>query len=452
MLERILIASVVLVQVLRPGPQDVQPVFERGVTVLAELLMPEPFDPRAFAQRHLSAELVEREGPEAMERTLLALRLALGRNEPAVGFALDEREATYWFRDTGGQQVHVRFDASLERALDLWIEDGIGLDSRADHSGIHVGPLSWEGLAEQLRAEEALGFAGAVLVVRDGEVVLDQGYGLANREKGILNRADTVFAIGSAPIDFTHVAVLLLAEAGALGLGDRLETFFPDAPEDKRGITVAQLMNGASGLPDFIDRPEDDNPDHTWIERTEALSRVFEERLLFEPGTGRAHSHAAWGVLAAIIEVVSGQSYQDFTRENIFEPLGMESTGFFGEPIPEQRMAVGYGFRSNGSVNAPPHWGPTSWLVMGSGGMVSTTGDLWRFMQGLREGKVLGAKSTASFFAADQGILSAGDMFGFEIRYTQGPGSLFLLVTNAGDARARLRLEAMAEALHRLTG
>lgn len=431
--------------------QEVHPVFARGVTVLAELLLPETFDSEAFTAQHLAPGLLEREGPEGLARALRRLRQELGRNEPAVGFPLDEQEAQYWFRDTGGQRVRVRLEPGLKRVLDLWIEDGPGLDSSADHAGVHVGPLTWEGLAQQLREQEALGFSGALLVVRDGEVVLEEGYGLANRATGLRNRPDTIFAVGSTPIDFTHVAVLLLVEAGALALDDPIAKFFEDVPADKRAITVAQLMSGASGFEDFIDRPKDPNPDHTWIDREEAVGRLFEDPLLFPPGRGQAHSHAAWGLLAAIVEVVSGQSYQEFTRENLFEPLGMTSTGFFGEPLPEERTALGYGFRSSGSVNAPPFWGPTSWLVMGSGGMVATTGDLWRFTRGLREGRLLGPQATERFFASQQGLLSAGDMFGFEIRYTQSPGSCFFLITNAGDARGRPRLEALAEALLRLT-
>ena len=92
-------------------------------------------------------------------------------------------------------------------------------------NGSPPGP-TWDTLAGYLEAEAARGFTGAVLVVREGEVILDAGYGLANRELGVPVRPDTVFAVGSQPIDFTHAAILWLAQEGKLALSDPL-------PEDE---------------------------------------------------------------------------------------------------------------------------------------------------------------------------------------------------------------------------
>jgi len=293
-------------------------------------------------------------------------------------------------------------------------------------------PIPWDKLEERLKAEEAAGFSGAVLVVRDGMVVLDQGYGLANRETNLRCTKDTVFGIGSTPIDFTRAGILLLAESGQLALDDPLAKFFADAPADKRAITLAQLMGGRSGLPDFHDLPSDRDKDHSYIDRDEAVRRILAMKLLFEPGKGEAHSHSAWGLLAAVIELVSGQSYPEFTRANLFEPAGMKDTGFFGEPIAAERMALGYGPKSDGERNAPPYWGQTSWLVMGSGGQVSTTGDMLRWLQALRAGKILDAASTRRYFGPDDGgPLVGGDMYGFFILYTQGPKSLVILISNS---------------------
>ncbi len=306
-------------------------------------------------------------------------------------------------------------------------------------------PVSWDGLEARLEAEAKAGFAGSVLVLREGAIVLDKGYGLANREKEIANRPDTIFAIGSTPIDFTKASILLLAEAGELALADPLSFFFPEAPEDKRGITLDQLLSGRSGLVDFVDTPADRDPDHAWIDRDEFLRRVFGSALLFQPGQGREHSHAAFGVLAAVIEVVSGETYPEFTRKRLFEPAGMHDTGFFGAEIPAQRLALGYGPRQDGVLNAPPYWGPTSWLVMGSGGQVSTTHDLLRWHQALRAGKILGPELLPRAIEPPGALLNGGDMYGFEVYYTQGPGSQMFLCSNAAENRARRRaIEALA--------
>jgi len=309
-------------------------------------------------------------------------------------------------------------------------------------------PVIWEGLAARLEAEAASGFEGAVLVVRDDAVVLERAFGRANRAQQIPNRSDTIFAIGSTPIDFTRAAVLFLAQVGQLELDAPLARFFEDAPADKRTITLGQLLAGRSGLVDFVDTPEDRDPDHAWIDRAEFLRRVWASRLLFQPGSGEEHSHAAFGVLAAVVEIVSGQSYPEFCEENLFAPAGMLDTGFFGEPIPAERLAIGYGPRQDGEVNAPPFWGKTSWLVMGSGGQVSTLRDLWRWHQALRAGKLLEPEYAARYFGPPGAFLNGGDMYGFEIYYTQGPKTQFFLVTNAAEDRTRRRaVEALANDL-----
>lgn len=295
--------------------------------------------------------------------------------------------------------------------------------------------LSWENLAARLTAEAQRGFTGAVLVVRDGETALDAGYGLANRERGIPVRSDTIFATGSEPIDFTHVAILQLAQAGELSLEDPITKFFDDVPADKRAITVEQLMTGASGLRDFHDLPSDRDPDHSWIDRDEAVRRIFAQELLFAPGTGEAHSHSAWGVLAAVVEIAGGRSYRDYTREHIYEPAGMVDTGFNGDPVPAERLAIGYGRRSDGDVNAPPYWGPTSWLVMGSGGQISTTHDTARFLDALRENRLLAPEWTERYFGDGPFALRNGDDYGYEMFVFGAPRatSYAILLTNAND-------------------
>ena len=170
-----------------------------------------------------------------------------------------------------------------------------------------------------------------MLVVRDGKVVLDRGYGLANREKEIPVTKDTIFAVGSTPIDFTRAAILLLVEEEQMGLDEPITSYFDDVPEDKLGVTVEYLMSGQSGLLDFHDVPTDRDPDHAWIDRDEAVRRILASELLFVPGSRREHSHSAWGLLAAIVEIVSDQSYQEFTRERLFDPAGMQDTGFNGD-------------------------------------------------------------------------------------------------------------------------
>ncbi len=311
--------------------------------------------------------------------------------------------------------------------------------------------LTWENLESRVsQFYEQNGLDGAILVTRNGEIVLSAGYGKANREKNIDNTADTIFAIGSCPIDFTHAAILLLKDRGKLDLNDPITRFFENVPEDKQAITIRHLMTGGSGLPDFHDIPTDENPDHTYIDRDEAVRRIFAQTLLFKPGEGSAHSHSAWGLLAAIVEIQSGQTYAEFTREHLFEPAGMKDTGFFGEELPEERVAVGYGYRDSSDPNSPPHWGQTSWLVMGSGGQVATMPDIHRWEIAIRSGKILSAESTEQFLAMS-GVSSDGDMFGFEFCHSHNPESLFLLISNSMSSQEeRQAFNEMAQQLNAL--
>lgn len=312
-------------------------------------------------------------------------------------------------------------------------------------------PLSWDNLPARIDAEVEDGFAGVLVVVRDGEVVLEDAFGYANREKKIPNRMDTIFAIGSTPIDFTHIGILILLDQDKLKLSDPIGTFFDEVPADKRAITIEHLMTGGSGLQNFHGDPKETNPDHPWIDRDEAMRRIFAQELLFAPGEGNEHSHSAWGVLAAIIEIVSGESYEKFTTKRIFKPLGMNDTRFYGEPYDESRMAVGYGHLSNGEVNAPSFWGKTSWLVMGSGGQVSTLGDMLRFVRAIYEGKLLSESSQQRLLRGWDGVLAGGDAFGFEIVYTADPQNMMIMISNNNPPGRMGQTMEFGEAVARLS-
>jgi CubicO group peptidase (beta-lactamase class C family) len=307
--------------------------------------------------------------------------------------------------------------------------------------------LTRDSLDARMTWEVEHGFAGVVLVARNGAVVFHKAYGQANRDKQIAMRPDTIFGIGSTPIDFTKAAILLLAERGKLRLSDPITKYLDGVPEDKKGITIELLLTGRSGLTNFHERPGDRDPDHSWIDRAEAVRRILSGKLLFEPGRGRRHSHSAFGLLAAIVEIVSGQSYQAFTREHLFQPAGMEDTGFFGDPYAEERMAIGYGLRKDGTTNAPPYWGKTSWLVLGSGGQVSTALDMWRWTRAVKGGKLLTPASVKLYAPIDDGILAGGDMYGFEILYAGNARSFMVVISNTAAPRTRPHIRKLAEDL-----
>jgi CubicO group peptidase (beta-lactamase class C family) len=312
---------------------------------------------------------------------------------------------------------------------------------------LEIAPITWDNIEARLLEEEAAGFAGTVLATRGGRVVLHRGYGMANRETGIRNGTSTIFAIGSIPIGFTKAAVLKLEEMGKLRTSDLISKYLDGVPADKASLTIDRLMNGTSGLPDFHHKAGvDADRDLTWIDRPTAIDRILAQPLLSAPGEKEAHSHSAWVLLAALVEITSGQSYESFLRQHFFDPAGMTRTGNHesGGAFDDTEFAVGYGSESVGTPNIPKHWGKTSWLVMGSGGMQSTPEDLHRWHAAIRERKTLGDAAARRYL--EPGVFAGGDDRGFLCLYNQGVADQVIVCSNAHTGPGD-RASAVARAL-----
>ncbi len=302
--------------------------------------------------------------------------------------------------------VHIHFDESAGPIVSFTMDAGapfhissLKLVQPSASKNVSAGPaLTWDDLSPALNAAVTAGFSGQVLVRHNGSDLLRKTYGMADREAGRATAPDSVYCIGSAPIDFTITAARLLVERGKLHLDDPIGRYLPDVPADKTSMTIGMILDGKSGLPNFHNTNDDWDPDLGWIDRNTAVRRILSKPLLFAPGASRGHSHSAYGLLAAIIEIVSGQTYRDFVRAEILRPLGMTRTGFYGESLnlPVDSFAAGYGVHSAGVPNIPPNWGPTSWLVMGSGGMFSTLEDLRRYYDGLASGALFPNKKAGN--------------------------------------------------------
>lgn len=259
--------------------------------------------------------------------------------------------------------------------------------------------LTVDNLSDAFADLEKSGFTGVVHVRKNGNVLLEKAYGMANVEFEYPIKLDTVFGIGSTPMDFTLVSLFLLEQQGKIRQDDTLETFFDNVPADKAKITIRHLMSGQSGLPDFFDTEDDWDPDLAFINRKTAEERLMSQELLFEPGTKSRHSHGGFGLLSIIIERVSGQDYFTFLKENFFDPAGMTRTAMNGDSmgLPLSEFAVGHGPVFFGLPNIPPNWGKTSWLILGSGGMCSTLEDILKFFALVRSDKVLKPPHNARF-------------------------------------------------------
>ncbi len=284
--------------------------------------------------------------------------------------------------------------------------------------------------------------AGLLYLKSKGDVMIKEPFGMANEPLGVANSTETIFAIGSRPIDFTTAAILLLDQQGLLSLDDSIEKHINKVPSDKKGITIKHLMSGESGLPNFFDIEGDWDTDLQWISRDEAIRRMMNQTLLFEPGQGNSHSHGAFGLLAAIVELKSGKTYMEYLTENFFGPAEMARTGEYGDKknFNIKDFAVGGGPQFVGLPNIPPNWGPTSWLVKGSGGMYSTIDNLLKFYSLVRNGEVFDANH-ANYFNGPSADVD-GSMRGFELFsvYNSPQSELFLFLNNPENNNLRRKI------------
>jgi CubicO group peptidase (beta-lactamase class C family) len=311
--------------------------------------------------------------------------------------------------------------------------------------------LTIDNLSETFDQLENDGVAGVIYVKIDDKVIIKRAFGHANKDLAIYNKTNTIFGTGSRPIDYTIAAIYLLDQKGLLNLDDSIGIYFRNVPKDKVSITIHHLLTGQSGLPDFFHTDEDWDPDLGWIDRETAVKRLLSQELLFEPGTDRAHSHGAFGLLAALIEIIADKTYYSFLNENFFKPAGMTRTGEYGETkgLTINDFAVGGGPQLIGLPNIPPNWGPTSWLIKGSGGMYSTLDDLLNFYGYVRSNNVLDATHNIVFLKPTVNL--DGSDRGFELfsAYMPPNNEIYLLLNKTGD-RDKMRqliraLEHLAE-------
>lgn len=239
----------------------------------------------------------------------------------------------------------------------------------------------------QDEAAVADSFSGAVLVARDGKVVLEKAWGLANREAKLPVKVDTSFRIGSMNKMFTAVAILQLVEAGRLGLDDPVGKHLSDYPDKDiaQKVTVRHLLTHTGGTGDIFG-PEFDRNRLKLKAVADYIALYGARAPLFAPGTTQRYSNYGFILLGALIEKVSGMSYDDYVEKNVFEPSGMTSTGSLPESETVPGRAIGY---LNEGGRLAPNTATLPWRGTSAGGGYSTVGDLWRFVEALQTGRLI---------------------------------------------------------------
>ncbi|MCU1231138.1 MAG: beta-lactamase [Acidobacteria bacterium] len=212
------------------------------------------------------------------------------------------------------------------------------------------------------------GFSGAVLIADRSGVILDKGYGVPR---------DGIFDMGSITKAITATAIAKLD----LSLDDTLPKYFDGVPPDKQSITLLQLLTHTAGLVDLT------GGDYDNVSREQLVRDVMDAPLVSKPGAEWHYSNAGFSLLAAIIENVSGREYEAFLRERMFAPAGMRETGYALPASVASRVPHTYTERvDHGSpYERLVKSGGAHWVLLGNGGMLTTTRDLYAFARSLHD-------------------------------------------------------------------
>jgi CubicO group peptidase (beta-lactamase class C family) len=250
-------------------------------------------------------------------------------------------------------------------------------------------------------------FSGTVLVAHRGRQVLARAYGMADKERRIPNRIDTIYALASASKPFTGLAVVQLAQQRKLTFYETVGAYLDGFPEAIAGhVTVHQLLTHTAGMTD----PRNTRPDahiFTSIEERNAdiARRARTQTLRFTPGTGKEYSSMGYEVLGELVATLSGQPFHRYVKEHIFAPAGMADSAYYtrDEWLANERIAHPYMLQKDGTRidgvrhldangtagDVPGTNSARAFIGSGGGNGFSTAPDLLRFATALQRNVLL---------------------------------------------------------------
>ena len=277
-------------------------------------------------------------------------------------------------------------------------------------------------------------FNGSVLVANNGEVILKKGYGLANMEWGIPNSPNTKHRVGSITKQFTSMLIMQLVEEGKLELDKPVTTYLKDYP-GKTGdqVTIHHLLTHTSGVPNMTSFPgffENMSRDPYSVKE---LTQVFaDSSLVFNPGEKFAYSNSGYVLLGAIIEEVTGKSYEEVLHERILDPLNMKDTGYdHFEEIIKNRST---GYEQKGSKFTNSKYLDMS-IPYAAGSLYSTVEDLYKWHKALLENKLISEESKEIMFTAHKKMGPQAAAYGWFVghqKFGQEKDSVFTTVHSGG--------------------
>lgn len=248
----------------------------------------------------------------------------------------------------------------------------------------------------------------AVGIYHNGEIVFQRGYGFADLENQEPITPESVFYVGSVSKQFTAAAIVVLVDMGDISLDDDIRTFIPELPEYERPIPVRSLIYHTSGLRDLYALMTIADIDVAGEISTPEFLDVIKRQsdLHFLPGDEHVYSNSGYTLMAILVERVSGKSLREFTRQNIFEPLGMTNTHFHdnrNEMIRNRVLSYQPGEKSSFNLSYLENF-----EGVGPGGLYTTIGDLFLWDQNFYNNRLDQAPHLLDIMHT-RGILTNGD-------------------------------------------
>jgi len=262
-------------------------------------------------------------------------------------------------------------------------------------------------------------FSGTVLIAKSEDVLYSFACGEASKRFHVPNKIDTKFNLGSMNKMLTSTSIVQLAEKGKLSFQDPISKYVDESwlPEEITSkVTIHHLLTHTSGLGSYFNE--------TFMNGSRARFRTLEdfkplvkdEKLAFEPGKRFRYSNTGMFFLGVVIESVTGKSYFDYIRENIYKPAGMTNSDSYEMDIPVENLAIGY-YRDQESPNG---WKNNYYLhvIKGgpAGGGFSTVIDLHHFGRALLTGKLVSPESLEVMWKD-----YSGEFYGYGFRIDDGP-------------------------------
>ncbi len=352
-----------------------------------------------------------------------------------------------FFRETGGIDFHSirtyvpeRKGETIvilkDRLLDNWMALTVRFDEKNDFlisgasfttartpSNVKESNLTEEQLLQEVKAmmerlTKADVFSGTLLIAKRDKVLMTFVGGEASKRFHVPNNIDTKFNLGSMNKMFTATSIIQLVEKGLLALDDPINKYVDESwlPEEITSkITIHHLLTHTSGLGSYFNE--------TYMKGSRELFRYVQdfkplvkgEKPAFEPGERFRYSNTGMLLLGVVIENVTGQSYFDYVRKNIYEPAGMKNSDSYEMDYPVENLAIGY----SPAPNSPYGWKNNLYehVIKGgpAGGGFSTVGDLHCFGLALLSGKLVSKESMEKMWKDH-----AGENYGYGFRISEG--------------------------------